>query len=433
MESVPSKKAIKGMRKVPQFEDILNEELKNAKKTMNLPFRYTFLANQSQAAASEHAKSLEEHHDRVMSEFKDHYDRRSGGTPIIIKEAMQGQQGVQGPRGEQGLRGEQGVPGPPGPPGPADVMMSKLKESEAVKMKAKQDELTEEISRMRQEQARQAETARVLVQMQANLTSIPSELRAMAEAQRSRPNIDVRTHMQEAAAHLGRQAQDNHEASMQYLRTHMQSLAGMANQMGGSLAKAVDRLKGEEITTTPPPPPPPPPPDGTRIRRAEAKAAPALQRPGSSNDAPATPGYNPTYNIFAEAPAPPGYVKPKSELELIDEMVEDMKRMEAKKAKAPTLVKTKTKKNTPVGVKKDSTVPEHDTKLTKHGLKPVVHKKKPEEDKPTPAVPAASEVKYNKKKRKGDHNPPTTGVKRAIAERTMPGPKRTRRVSAHAI
>ena len=30
MESVPSKKMIKGFKKVPQFEDILKEELKNA-------------------------------------------------------------------------------------------------------------------------------------------------------------------------------------------------------------------------------------------------------------------------------------------------------------------------------------------------------------------------------------------------------------------
>ena len=432
MESVPSKKTIKGMRKVPQFEDILQEELKNAKKTMNLPFRYMFLADQSQQAASEHEKSLQDHHDRVMSEFKDHYDRRSGGTPIIIKEAVQGEQGVQG---QQGPRGEQGLPGARGPPGPVDVMMSKLQEAEAVKMKAKQQELEDELSRMRIEQAKQARTASVLAEMQANLTSIPSELRALAEAQRSRPNVDVRTHLQEAAAHLGRQAQDNHEASMQFLRTNMQSLAGMASQVGGSLSKAVDKLKSEQVTNTPPPPPPPPPPDGTRIRRAESKAAPPAK--ASSSSEPATSSTTPSTNIFGAnifgGPAPAGYVKPKSELEIVDEMVADMKRMENKKAKAPTLVKTKTKKNIPVGVKKDSSVPDHDTKLTKHGLKPVVHKKKPEEDKPTPAVPAASEVKYNKKKRKGDHNPPTTGVKRAIAERTMPGPKRTRRVSAHAI
>ena len=105
-----------------------------------------------------------------------------------------------------------------------------------------------------------------------------------------------------------------------------------------------------------------------------------------------------------------------------------MEKMEKK-----SLVKQKTKKDTPVGIKKDTPAPDHGKKLTKHGVKPVVHKKKEEDDKPTPAVPPVSEVKYNKKKRKGGEKPPTTGVKRVIPERTMPAAKRMRRVSAHAI
>ena len=55
---------------------------------------------------------------------------------------------------------------------------------------------------MRAEQARQTETARMLAEMQANLTSIPSELRAVAEAQRNRPNIDVTSHMREAGVEV---------------------------------------------------------------------------------------------------------------------------------------------------------------------------------------------------------------------------------------
>ena len=58
---------------------------------------------------------------------------------------------------------------------------------------------------------------------------------------------------------------------------------------------------------------------------------------------------------------------------------------------------------------------------------------KKEEDKPTPAVPPVSEVKYTGRKRKGDDRPPTRGVKRAIPERTQPAAKRTRRVSVHQI
>ena len=45
-------------------------------------------------------------------------------------------------------------------------MMSRLEEAEAVRMRAKQQELEDEISRKRAEQARQAETARVLAETQ---------------------------------------------------------------------------------------------------------------------------------------------------------------------------------------------------------------------------------------------------------------------------
>jgi hypothetical protein len=229
---------------------------------------------------------------------------------------------------------------------------------------------------------------------------------------------------------------------MQFLRTNMEGLAGMAVSMGGSLSKAVEKLKGEQtVTTTPPPPPPPPPPDGARIRRAEAKAMPAPKppgsMPGSSNDPP---------SIFG-GPAPPGHKKKKSELEIVDGMVSRMTPAgppAPKPGKPPTkkpttisppkvtLAKLKNKKDTPVGVKKESTVPDPTTKLTTHGVKPVIHTKK-DEDKPEPHVPPASEVKYPSRKRKGDHKPPVTGVKRAIPQRTQSAAKRTRRVSAHEI
>ena len=53
MESVASRKSIKGFRKVPQYQDILNEELKNAKKTIMLPERYVFLATQAAEVSSD--------------------------------------------------------------------------------------------------------------------------------------------------------------------------------------------------------------------------------------------------------------------------------------------------------------------------------------------------------------------------------------------
>ena len=97
MESVPSKKTIKGFKKIPQFEDILQTELKNAKKTMALPERYVSLATQVAETSADLEKDLAEQKQRVTSAFQHHYDRRTGDTPIIVREKMQGEQGVRGP------------------------------------------------------------------------------------------------------------------------------------------------------------------------------------------------------------------------------------------------------------------------------------------------------------------------------------------------
>ena len=505
MESVPSKKKIKGFLKVPQYEDILNEELKNAKKTMFLPERYMFLPERVVEAAGEHEKKLQEHHSAVMREFREHYDRRSGDTPIVVREVVQGEQGVpgrdgmsvQGPPGPPGRDavGREGPPGregPQGPPGPAvnldpviREMHSRLDQAEAIRAKARDKELEEEISRMRAEQARQAEMSRVLAEMQANMTSIPSELRRVAEAQRSvapRPQVDVTTHMQQAAAHIARQAaqqaQENHEASMQFLRRNMTDLAGFAAQMGSSLTSAMDKLKGEQMQVTPPPPPPPPPPSGARIRIAEQKALPPPRppgsMPGSSDDPPPPPGPGPytrkkkaetqlederlDKSILAKPkpkpkPSPPGQFRfgnddrsgpppprKKSEMQLMEEEDEKLdKAIKAAKAKPKakpkakaSLVKQRDKKDPGVGVKKEATVPDHDQKLTKHGIKPVVHKKKEPEDKPVPHV-EAPKTEYRPRKRKGAPPPPaTTIVRKRPMEAGRPA-KRPRRVSAHEI
>ena len=54
-----------------------------------------------------------------MREYRDHYDRRSGDAPIVVREILQGEKGVQGEKGLQGEKWVQGPPGVPDPPGPA--------------------------------------------------------------------------------------------------------------------------------------------------------------------------------------------------------------------------------------------------------------------------------------------------------------------------
>ena len=113
-------------------------------------------------------------------------------------------------------------------------------------------------------------------------------------------------------------------------------------------------------------------------------------------------------------------------MDIIDDMAADMKR----KAKKPetSLAKLKDKKKPPAGLKQQSTIKDHQEKLTKHGPKTIITKAKDEEPKPTLHVPAVDVPFVQGRKRKGGDRPPVTGVKRAIPQRTGPSAKRTRRV-----
>ena len=100
-----------------------------------------------------------------------------------------------------------------------------------------------------------------------------------------------------------------------------------------------------------------------------------------------------------------------------------------KPSKAP-LVKLKAKPS--AGVSTQITVKDHDEKLTKRGKKPVVVTVEKDE-KPTPHVPRASEMEYGGTKRKGAPPPTKTTILRKRPLENGPGPKRSRRVSAHEI
>ena len=96
-----------------------------------------------------------------------------------------------------------------------------------------------------------------------------------------------------------------------------------------------------------------------------------------------------------------------------------------------TLVKVKDKKNPPPGIKDAPAVKNHQEKLTKHGIKPIIAKEEESHDKHVPHVPHVTAVEVpattGRKKRK-DPPPSDTGL-------LKPGrpTKRARRVSAHEI
>ena len=365
------------------------------------------------------------------------------------------QPGPQGVPGKEGQRGEKGEVGPPGPrPNLEPViqeMTARLTAQDAVRQQARDRELQDELSRVRMEAQRHAETNRVLAQASANLTSIPTALRALASRP---PAADPTSHLREAAANLSQQAAQQHQHSMEFLRRNAASLASHVADVGGGIARALDSFKPPEeqpMMVTPSQPPPQPPPDASRIKRAASKTiAPPPRQSGDHPPPGSMPGSStdePRINIFG-GPAPPGHKKKKSELQIIDDM---SARMTPAGPPAPrpgkpptslgppsgsppkvTLDKLKDKKNPPPGIKHDNAAKDHQEKLTKHGKKPIIPKQK-DDPKPTPHVPAVDVPPVQGRKRKGDDKPPVTGVKRSIPQRTGPAAKRPRRVSAHEI
>ena len=295
------------------------------------------------------------------------------------------------------------------------AMEQRLQAHDATRERAREFELQNELSLMRAEAQRHAETARVLAQASANLTSIPNEIRALREATApQRVNVDVTSHLRDAQEQLARQAQSNHETNLQFLQRHAQDLAQFTGQVGGGIVQALSNFKPPEreqiiITQTPPPPPPPgggrakaaakraivpwrggetPPsmpapasvqPELNQIVKAAKKTvappkpqpappAPPGSMPGSSQDHARHGGYGP-------APAPEERGKGPYGTVPIQRM--DKKPMDKKPQRFFIGDDEDIYLPHAAGVSQ-STMAKHDEKLTKHGPKPVLAKTKKE-------------------------------------------------------
>ena len=428
MESTPSKKFLRGFKKVPQYEDLLKVQLANAHKYLYLPERYVFTASHAAEGATDLEGRLAEHKQRVLSELNDHHQRRAGETPVILT-----QPGPQGVPGKEGQRGERGEVGPrPNIEPVIKELTARLNAQDAVRQQARDKELQDELSRVRMEAKRHAETSRVLAEASTNLTSIPTAVRAFASRP---PAADPTSHLREAAAHLSQQAAVQHQSSMEFLRRNASDLAAYASQVGGGLARALDSFKPPErepIMVTPSQPPGPPDPDAGRIKKAAKKTIAPPTRPPGDPPPPSMPGSSndePRISIFGP-PAPPGHVKKKSEMQMIGDIE---RKLPSKKPKKETLVKLKDKKNPPPGLRPEDGGKNHQEKLTKHGKKPVISKQKDEDPKPNAHHPAVDVPPVQGKKRKDVPPPPrTTMIRKRPMEAGRPA-KRTRRVSAHEI
>ena len=88
MESGPSKKSLKGLKKVPQFQDLLKVELANAHKYLYLPERYVFTASHAAEASDDFEKALADFKSRHLSAMDDHHNGRRGDNPVIVTQAQ---------------------------------------------------------------------------------------------------------------------------------------------------------------------------------------------------------------------------------------------------------------------------------------------------------------------------------------------------------
>jgi len=487
MESTPapmlSGKWIKGMQKVPTFFDIAEIEAKNARTSFWQPEFYVFQAPRIAEASSQIEKELEEQKVRVIREIHHHNDDKMGDNPVIVRELARGAQGIRGEPGPRGADGTQGTQGPPGPQGASlsldpviDFMDRRLKEQERVREEAQNRELQNELSHIRAETERQRNMSEAMARYQANLTSIPHELRAIAEATVQRPVVvDVTHHLQQAQAHLARQQQQNHESSMHFLQRNAYDLAQFAGQVGAGISSALDRFKPPEreaiAATPPPPPPPPPPPARGRVRRAARaiedrgphpppQPAPGSM-PGSSTDTPSmlapTSGVmtldlprtlkpSPSRTFDFGGPVPPsrtfdfgGPVPPDQrgsarhvERHYIGDDDENKPKAKFPTGKFVKNVAAKLKKKQ-AGVSQQVSVPDHQEKLTKNGKKPIVTAAQ-EESKPEPHVQPTRDIDYAKgTKRKDAPPPPKRSILRKRPLESGPAAKKQRRVSAHQV
>ena len=406
----------KGFKKVPQYEDILKVQLENTHKYLYLPERYIFQATQVAESSRDMERELLEQKMRVHRAFRADADDRMGDMPVPLERLVRGERGEQGEVGQRGETGQQGPTGPMGPPGAPTrfdldpvlrVMQQRLDESEATRARARDMELQDELSLIRAEAQRHAETSRVLAQATANLTSIPSELRAVAEATARREPVDTLSHLREAAAHYERRARENHETNVQFLQRNAFDLAQFAGQMGTSVMQAFQNFKPPErdIVMVQQPPPPPPPPAAGRIKRAAMKALPPPPRPvqpdggppeppapsgrpgGSSDPLPADP--RPVVPHAAPGTFDFGgpSTRPAEERRRADERSRAKWAAQSRFDPYAKLEKEKDAKKPPAGLSIQGTTKDHTEELTKHGKKPIVDPKKPEPKKPEPKKP----------------------------------------------
>jgi hypothetical protein len=285
MDYPPAKRTgewIKGFgtefQKVPQFDDLLKVEAKNAKTFMSLPARYMFTAERLVDATGQLRDNLEDQRRRVDAVMHDEDDDR--GVPHRDLHRMRvgqpGERGVEGPAGPVGLQGPRGEVGPAGPAPNLDPLINamerRLAEAEQRRAAQQQQQIQDQLALVHADAQRHAAVTQELARAAAALQGIPSELQALAKAKApAQPPVDLTTMHERAAAAIAARQQSDHQQTMQFLQHHATSIATGMGTLGAGMQTMFDRLrpsKPEALIITQPPPPPPPPPSGAAIKAA---------------------------------------------------------------------------------------------------------------------------------------------------------------------
>jgi hypothetical protein len=401
-------------RKVKTFEDILSQELGNAKQKVGpLAERYVFQPIMVGETENEVSEQLEEAKDRLHESHRRDLDARMDDAPIHVARARAGPPGPSGPTGPSGSPGPSGPPGPQGPPGadaPTAViaqLSARLDASEAARERARQAELENELLHARAEAERHAATQKVIADQSSRLSSLDTEVTLLRNrAPIVVPSVDH--HARQAAEHLARQASDaqrlsaqQHAQNLQFIQHNFNGIVDFASTLPGRFASALAGFQ-------PPAPEPPPPP------RHSIFGPPISHEERLKKDEESRKKWDAVSHDHG--------VAQKKEL--------PKKRGAARPKKPPSMAKMKNKQDAPTGLVVQGGAKDPSTKLTKHGRKPVLPKDSPP-DKPHIHLPRKRKDLPTAAEMTGG----TRGTKRKAPE--PPGPERykvrARRVAAQPV
>ena len=291
-------------RKVHDFADILNINVKDRSKMIKLPMRYKYLPEHSGAIRATVLAGLEQlPQHQVLAP-----------PPPAVHGLPPGPQGPQGPPGPQGPQGPEGrrakrvdededmLPGsggsagsgggtPPGMAGVLQVLEAGLQRGEEVRAAARRQEMEDELQLMKMRQEQHVQQGQAMARMEQILQQQPKP--AAVEIRDAQPPViihktdvhqtrhtdvhhtavhnvqQVFQHIQAVQQNVVNNVQEVHNKTMHHLSVNAPRVLQIAAAAGIPIEDAYRRAIGDvAASSSQPPPPPPPPPAAGAVSRA---------------------------------------------------------------------------------------------------------------------------------------------------------------------